>query len=489
MAFFLAIDLGTSSLKAALYDDSGHLHASSNESYPLSYPHSGWVEQSPEDWWHACCLACTRILAENKVVINAVCVSGQAPACVPVDRQGKPLRPAIIWMDRRAAPQADRFKQNPHLQKASAQGLNTFDSYFGGFKWLWFQENEPDLYRQTWKILQPNGYILHKLTGAVVTDAGHAGICTPFYSDSAGAWSETLCDLLQFDMEKLPDIQPFTSVIGQVSRSAFEETHIPAGTPVVAGAPDFLCSCLGAGVLDNQSAALMLGTAGNLMFPSAVKADHRMLNTRFVNDNLISTGGVLAGGAVSWFCNLVAVNDPNSLEEEAILVQPGSEGVVFLPYLVGQRSPIWDPDARGVFMGLNNRHTRAHLYRAVLEGVAFSFLQMKEIMAEQGTHLADVIVIDGGARSSLWRQILADSLGLPVRWRANNSGTALGCAYLANMGSGSVKNFTEISQWLEPTIDTLPNPNISDRYQQNYQVFSDLYPSLESHFKRLAERL
>ncbi len=489
MAFFLAIDLGTSSLKAALYDDSGYLHTASVESYPLSYPHTGWVEQSPQDWWRACCLACKRVLAENNVPIDAVCLSGQAPGCVPVNKQGEPLRPAIIWMDRRSAYQADRFKQNADLQQAAAQGLNTFDSYFGGFKWLWFQEKEPQLYRQTWKILQANGYIIHKLTGAAITDPGHAGICTPFYSDESGGWSETLCDMLQFDMGKLPDILPVTSVIGQVSRRAHDETHIPAGTPVIAGAPDFLCACLGAGVLDNQSAALMLGTAGNLMFPSASKIDHRMLNTRFVNGELISTGGVLAGGAVSWFCRLVNVNDPHILEEEASLVQPGSEGLLFLPYLLGERSPIWDPDARGVFIGLNSNHTRAHLYRAVLEGVAFSFLQMKEIMDEQGTRLVDVIAIDGGARSSLWRQILADTLQLPVRWRANNGGTALGCAFLAGIGSGTFDNFNQISRWLEPTVDIQPDENNAERYRLNYQAFLDLYSALKTQFKRLAERL
>ena len=486
MAFFLTIDLGTSSLKAALYNDSGYLLACSVESYLLSYPHTGWVEQSPEDWWNACCLACKRILAENKVTIRAVCVSGQAPACVPINLQGEPLRPAIIWMDRRSVSQADRFKLNQCLQQAAAQGLNTFDSYFGGFKWLWFQEYEPQLYRQTWKILQANGYLIHKLTGTVITDPGHAGICTPFFSDELGGWSETLCDMLQFDLDKLPDILPVTSVIGQVSRSSRDETLIPAGTPVIAGAPDFLCACLGAGVLDNQSAALMLGTAGNLMFPSAAKIDHRMLNTRFVNGDLISTGGVLAGGAISWFCKLVNVNDPRILEEEARQVQPGSEGLLFLPYLLGERSPIWDPNARGVFMGLNSSHTRAHLYRAVLEGVAFSFLQMKEIMAEQGICPADVIAIDGGARSSLWRQILADALQLPVRWRNNNAGTALGCAFLAGMGSGTFNDFSQILQWLEPTIDTLPDQNNAERYQLHYKAFLDLYAALKTQFKRLA---
>jgi len=482
VAVYLAIDLGTSSIKTALIDEGGQFITACTESYPVTYPQPGWAEQSPEDWWQACCRASKKTLSDNTQKVSAVCISGQAPACVPIDHYGNPIRPAIIWMDRRAAPQAEQVNQGVGNQLDALQELNTFDSYFGGFKWLWFKDNEPEMYHETWKILQPNGFLIHKLTGEAVTDPGHAGLCTPFFSNDMCDWSEQACETLRFDREKLPQIAPFTAIIDQVSKAAQVETGIPAGTPVVAGAPDFLCACLGAGTFDRDSAALMLGTAGNLMFPAAAKADHRMLNTHYMTGGLISTGGVLAGEAINWFCRLVSVNDPVTLEDEACKLQPDADRLVFLPYLVGERSPIWNPDARGGFFGLNSSHSRAHLYRAVLEGVAFSFLQMKNIMSEQGVLVDEVIAINGGARSALWRQILADILGVKLRWRAKSAGTALGCAFLAGMGTGRFHTFDEIRSWMEPTIDSLPDNTRHDHYLEKYSSFLNIYASVKDLF-------
>lgn len=486
MSVYLAIDVGTSSAKAALYEQNGKLLAIRSQEYPLHQPNTNWAEQNPDDWWQAVQDICTQLINENKrPSIRAVSVSGQTPSCIPINKKGQPLIPAILWLDRRATSQVEWLRQNLGEETARRIGGNTIDSFFGGPKWLWYVQEKSQLLAQTWKILQANGYIAFCLTGEITIDPSNAGLCSPCYDLSSNRWHQAICEMMEIDIEILPEIFRSSQIVGQVTSSASKKTGIPAGTPVVCGAGDFACACLGAGVTQPGQAAVMLGTAGNLLIPGIDRTDPRLLNTRHVTGAPLSLGGVMAGGVVSWFVNAFGGNSPDiydQLEEEARQTPPGADGLIFLPYLMGERSPIWDPDARGVFFGLNAKHQRAHLYRAVLEGVVFAFRQIKEIVTELGNPIDELMLINGGARSTLWRQIFADCLGIPNHWLPNSGGTILGGAYLAAHGCGDVKGFESIQDWLEPTRDSFPDKTNSDLYTNAYQTYKELYPRLKDCF-------
>ena len=491
MKTYLALDIGTSSTKACLYGEDGILLGSHSAGYELTYPRPGWAEQNPEDWWKAVKTVCHKALSQaDRSGLRSVCISGQAPLCVPVDRRGRTLRPAILWLDRRAASQVEQVRQALHDQPLDLVSGNTLDSYFGGLKWAWFAQNEPELYAQTWKILQANSYVLLRLTGEAAIDHSQAGLCSPCYHLTQRAWNVTVCERIGLDVEKLPQIGYAWEVVGQVTRQAAESSGIPVNTPVVYGGGDFACACLGAGVLQRGSAAMMLGTAGNLLVPAPERTDPRLFNTVHVTGETLSLGGVLAGGSVRWFLEMLGSGREDLLpvlEKEAVGLPPGAEGLLFLPYLLGERTPIWDPQARGAFLGLTTRHQRGHLYRAVLEGVALAYRQMAEIFTGMGSPIQEVIAINGGARSPLWRQIFADVLQVPVRWRPESGGTALGAAFLAALGVGDFHSTASLQAWLEPTVDTLPDPGSVAIYEGLYPIFSGLYGRLKDSFHALAQ--
>jgi xylulokinase len=489
MGIYLSIDIGSTSAKATLYRPDGTLVASRNVNYSIQYPHPGWAEQDPNIWWDATRQCCHQILENlNGQGIGAVSVSGQAPGCVPIDHHGKALRPAILWMDRRAAPQVELLRIQIGTDRAEKIGGNTLDSYFGGLKWAWFQQNEPHLYDKTWKLLQANNYVNYRLTGEISTDPSQAGLCSPCFNLRDRRWDPSICDLMGLNLDKLPPILPSKETLGQVTAAASIETGLPVGIPVISGGGDFACACLGAGVVQQRSAAMMLGTSGNLLVPAPLKTDPRLLNTIHVTGETLSLGAVMAGGAVGWFKTMLGIDQPDLfslLDAEASRTPPGAEGLVFLPYLMGERTPIWDPYARGVFIGLSTLHTRAHLYRAVLEGVAYAFRQMMEIISDTGAPIEEIIAINGGARSPLWRQIFADILGVPIRWRPTSGGTSLGAAFLAAQSRDNSLSMTDLSSWLEPTQDTFPNTNSLHSYQSQYEIFCSLYSRLKDLFPKL----
>jgi xylulokinase len=489
MGIYLSIDIGSTSAKAMLYRPDGTVVASQSVDYPIQYPHPGWAEQDPNNWWNATRQCCQQILGNiSKEEICVVAVSGQTPGCVPIDRQGKPLRPAILWMDRRATPQVELLRSQLGTDIAEKISGNTLDSYFGGLKWAWFRQNEPHLYDNTWKILQANNYVSYRLTDEISIDPSQAGLCSPCFNLGKRQWDSTICDLMGLDLEKLPHIFPSQEIIGQVTTAASLETGLPVGIPVICGGGDFACACLGAGVVQRGSAAMMLGTAGNLLVPAPLKTDPRLLNTIHVTGETLSLGGVMAGGAVNWFKTMLGIDKPdlfNLLDMEASQTPPGAEGLVFLPYLMGERTPIWDPYARGVFIGLSTSHTRGHLYRAVLEGVAYAFRQMMEIISNTDAPIKEIIAINGGARSPLWRQIFADVLGVPIRWRPTSGGTSLGSAFLAAQSAIGNLSINDLSSWLEPTQDTFPNLNSIYSYQPQYEIYCSLYSRLRDFFPKL----
>jgi xylulokinase len=289
------------------------------------------------------------------------------------------------------------------------------------------------------------------------------------------------------DTDRLPELKSADQLVGEVTDQAARMSSIPAGTPVTVGGGDFAFSCLGAGVFEPGAAAVMLGTAGNLLIPDPAVIDPRLINTVHVTKGMLSLGGVMAGGAVTWFKDLLRWqgNDFYTfMQAEAQDTPPGAEGLIFLPYLMGERTPIWDSQARGVFFGLSHTHQRSHLYRAVLEGVAYAFRGMLEIVCESGTQIEKITLTDGGAQSDLWRQIFADVLGRPVFWQPNSGGTGLGAAITAALACGELSNLDAVKNWFETTVAIYPNLENAAGYERNFHVFQKLYPRTQDLYIR-----
>ncbi len=361
MNAYLSIDIGTSAAKVSAYDADGSLLVSRSASYVIEALQAGWAEQDPDEWWRAVCSLTPQVMAAiSGHRLAAISVCGQAPLCTPVDAHGRPLRKAILWLDRRATQQVDWLVEHVGEERCLRIGANRLDSYFGGLKWLWYRQNEPELFSRTWKIMQANGFVSWKLTGASAIDPTQAGLCSPCFDMATGQWDAAICETMGIPLTILPEIRPSQAVIGNVHAEAALASGLPLGTPVVCGAGDYACACLGAGVVRQGSAALMLGTAGNLLMPGASSPDSRLLHTQDAAGSPLTLGGVLAGGNLSWFAALfedlsggIAPDFFAGADDAAALVPAGSDGLLYLPYLMGERTPIWDPDARGAFVGLH----------------------------------------------------------------------------------------------------------------------------------------
>lgn len=491
MQAYLVVDIGTSSTKVTSFSTSGQQLASLGARYEVSMPQPGWAEQDPEIWWQAVCRLCNELTAAHPdVEVLALVTSGQAPSCVPIDLDGKPLRPAVLWLDRRSTGQVDWLRERLGEERAYAISGNRLDSYFGGLKWLWFRQNEPELFRRTWKILQANSFITYKLTGQAVIDPSQAGLCSPCFDIAQRVWSPEVLRILDIPLEKLPDILPSAAVVGDLTPEAARLTGLKAGLPVVCGGGDFACSCLGAGVTQAGSAAMMLGTAGNLLVPDPPRGDARLLNTVHLTGQNLSLGGVMAGGATQWFTgNVLGLEGSDfyaRLESEAAQTPPGADGLIFLPYLMGERTPIWDAQARGVMLGLTSRHTHAHLYRAIMEGVAYAYRQMADVLRASGSRLDYAVAMDGGANSALWRQIFSDILNLPVHWRGGSGGTGLGTAFLAAVAIGVEPHFNAVEKWLGPSQISQPRVENHTIYERLFDIYASLYPRLADDFHVLS---
>jgi D-xylulose kinase len=491
----LGSDVGTSSTKTTLYDLSGHALATAMMEYQVSYPKPLWAESNPDDWWNAVKTTIAEVVKASKIDprdIEGVSVSGLAPECVPVDLGGRPLRPAILWLDRRSVPECEWIASHIGLEKLQRVGGNTLDSYFAGAKWLWFKKNEPHLYEKTWKILQGHSYPILKLTGETVTDYSYGGLCFPNFDMARKRWSDEICEAMEISQDKLPTLHPSHEVIGEVSAGAAAETGLAKGTQVVTGGGDFACSTLGAGVIRPGEACQMLGTAGNFLIPTGERSslDMRLINSVHVTGDYLSLGGPLAGGLLHWFRDEI-IGSPSvsyaALDKQAESVARGSNGLIALPYFMGDRTPYWDPYAKGVYFGITSYHTRFHLYRALLEAVAYAYRTILEIAAENGIRILEVVSVNGGAKSRLWRQIFADVLGVPILYVAQSGGAPMGDAILAAVGTKNLRDFASAKSWIEVSERTEPNEQASREYLRYYAIYRDLYDHLKGDYRRLQD--
>jgi xylulokinase len=423
MARLLGIDVGTTGVRAGVFDEQGSLLAEASEACPHSAPAVGRAEADADGWWAAVRGVCARVGAQESLErVDAVAITGQAPTAVLVDGAGHPLRPAILWLDVRADAEARALEASLGPGRAEVLGGNRMHAYYLGPKLAWLRANEAAILDRAALVLQSHAFIALRLTDEAACDASTAMLCSPLFDARAGRWSDEGARAVGVATSVLPRIVRAHDVLGSVTREA--------------------AAALGAGVVDEGHACLMLGTAGNLLMPTdAPRFDPRLINSHHVGcDRWLGLGGTLCGAALEWFRRVFAPGVPwETLEAEAQAIEP-ADGLIALPYLQGERTPVWDESARGCFFGLDLAQGRGHLYRAMLEGIALGFRHCMAVAEEHGVRFAEVVAANGAGRSALLRQTLANALGVPLTWSREGGGTLSGAAMLAGLGAGVLES-------------------------------------------------
>lgn len=489
-SYLLGVDIGTSSCKVALFEDTGRLAAQALREYPVRYPHPGWAEQDPEDWWHAVATAIQAVLAESDVdpdQIAGIGVDGQSWSAIAVDREGRVLAPTPIWTDTRARAECEALRREVPEAELFALCGNPLQPSYTLPKILWYKNHLPQVYRQAAHILQSNSFLVYRLTGAVTQDLSQGyGLCC--FNMRSGQWDMAMARRLGIRPELLPEIYPCHQVVGGVHAEAARLTGLCEGTPVVAGGLDAACGTLGAGVISPGQTQEQGGQAGGMsLCMDGYAADPRLILGFHVvpGRRLLQGGSTGGGGALKWLretvCPELSFAEMSGLAET---VPPGSGGVVFLPYMNGERSPIWNPNAKGVFFGLSYAHTRAHMIRAVMEGVAYSLRHNLETAEEAGGYVGTLRAMGGSANSLVWTQLKADVTGKPMEVPASDAATTFGAAVLAGVGTGVYSSFEEaVSRCVTITRTHRPDGERKAAYDKGYASYRELYERLEPMMK------
>jgi xylulokinase len=497
--YILAHDLGTTGNKATLFDTAGRAVASAFESYETAYPRANWAEQDAADWRRAVFEGTRRLLAKAAVppgAVAAVSFSGHMQGALLVDRDGAPLRPHILWADQRATAQADQIRDVCGEEAIYRLTGHRASAAYTAARVLWVKDNQPDIYRRAYKVLQSKDYAAYVLTGVFATDHSDASGTQVF--DLVGRrWATDVLGALGLSPDLFPDAYPSSTVVGRVTAEAAAATGLLSGTPVVIGGGDGACATVGAGSVQEgdtytyigSSAWIALTTAQPILDPQRRTFTYAHL----VPDRYFPVGTMQAGGgSYDWLERVLRGDDAGTpiyqaMDAQAATVPIGARGLLFLPYLLGERSPYWNPLARGAFVGLAMPHGRAELARAVLEGVALNMRLILDALRGQGVQIEAMRLIGGGAKSATWRQILADTYELPILLpKLAAEATALGAAIAGGVGVGLFSDFSVAHQLIPTQAAEQPNPDSIRRYSALYPLFQQAYTVLEPIFEQLA---
>jgi xylulokinase len=489
MAYYLGIDVSTTGVKALLIDGQGGVIETATTDLPLSTPRPLWSEQNPADWWDGAIKSIQQVIAKSGISgndIEAIGLTGQMHGLTLLDEAGQVLRPAILWNDQRTGAQCDEIRERLGKRRLVEITGNDALTGFTAPKILWVREHEPDVYAKVRHILLPKDYVRFKLTGDYAVDkADGAGML--LMDVKRRDWSGEVLEALDIPAAWLPRAYEGPEVTGHISDEAAQLTGLKAGTPVVGGGGDQAAQAVGVGAVAPGIIALTLGTSGVVFASSAepfIEPEGRLHAFCHSVPNRWHMMGVMlsAAGSLRWYRDTMAAGvDFDALVKPAADIPAGSEGLLFLPYLTGERTPHPDPLARGAFVGLTIRHSQPHLTRAVLEGVAFGLRDSFELMKSAGlTEIKQVRASGGGARSLLWRQILADVLGVELVTVNTTEGAAYGAALLAAVGAGVWPDVdTACTSCVKVTGSTAPQPEVVAQYEPVYQQYRALYPALK----------
>ncbi len=487
-ATVLAFDIGTSSIKASVFDGEGAILCSASHAYPTRYGDDGRAEQDPEDWWRGLCVLTQALREKHLAHLRAVAVigvGGHMLSCVPVDARGQALHPCLIHADARAYRQCLQIAEAVGEERIYRMSGNRLDPRAALCKLKWFQEREPEVYLRAERFLHCKDFVVARLTGDVDTtdfsDSAHSAM-----SDVNGrCYDKDLYRALGLDMDKLPTLRRGTDVAGRLTSQAAVQLGLCAGIPVIAGAGDGPSATLGVGAVQPGDAYLCLGTTawiGMLANEPCLDAGRRIFSIPMADGERLSIIGTMqtACAALNWAMHLLGVEDPAEADSLAKRAMPGSEGMLFLPYLEGERSPIFDHQARGVFFGLSSTHDRAHMLRATLEGVGFALRSILDAFRDHAD-IRRLRIIGGGAKSVLWREILTDQFGLPIDVPNISAGdvTAAGIAMAAGLAVGLFSAPEEAARRVRVVESVYPNQERQSIYADTYRTFSQLYPRLK----------
>lgn len=502
-SLLLGIDAGTSSVKAVLLDLSGNVCAVGQAEYPLHHLRPTWVEQDPEDWWQATCKAVRETLAKvphGPERVLGLAVSSQAPTLLALDSSAQPLRPAMIWMDRRAEAEAVNLTELLGAREIHRITGNRPDAFYVAARLLWLRNHEPEVLKRTWKFVQVNGYINYRLSGRLTMDPAHA-VLLQLRDYTTGEWSQAICSACGVDPAQFPEVMEAHHVQGEVTAEAARATGLRAGTPVMAGIVDSAAAALEAGVTEPGIAVEMTGTSTVVVIPNdrgvtepaLIAMPHALPGIDLLLGAMVSSGGCLR-----WFRDQFGQAGDRAAYEsrpdaydlltgQAAGIEPGSGGVIFLPYMMGERSPLWHTNARGVFFGLSLATPKAAMIRAILEGAAFALRHNVEVAARAGAEIREMRSVGGCSRSDLWNQIKADVLGMPLLLPRAAVGSPFGSAILAGMGTGV---FPDVQKYLSEMVHLdrrfEPSQANHEKYTQIYRVYRDIYEHLKRDFDHAA---
>lgn len=488
--YLMGVDLGTSGAKTVIVDAQGSLLAACLSEYAIDAPHPGWAEENPETWHRAVLETMRAALQQADLTgesIAAIGLAGQMHTTVCLDEHRQPLRPAIIWADQRSKEQVERVYRQLGAERLAAWTGNPLATGFMLASWLWLQDNEPEICRATKTLLLPKDYLRCRLTGEIGSEPSDAA-STLLFDPARRAWSAPLLDALRIDPGLLPPIHASAEVAGGLLPAAAEASGLRPGTPVVFGGSDQALQALAQGVISPGLVSCTIGTGGQLFASTLTPRPDPDLRLHLFCHALpdvwhLEAATLCAGLSLKWLRDSIFTGqDYSALADAAAAVPPGAEGLFFLPYLAGERTPVMDPQARGAFVGLTLRHDRRYMVRAVMEGVVFALRQGLELMAGLGVPLERILASGGATRHPLWLQLQADIFNRPVYPSQTQEATARGAALLAGIGAGLYADAQDACQRTVRFSEqpALPNPEVTPIYQQAYQSYCRLYPALKT---------
>ena len=491
MNLYIGIDLGTSSVKLMLVDGDGKIKKTVTKEYPVSYPRSGWSEQNAEDWWEAICEAGPELLCGfDGTAVKGIGVAGQMHGLVILDKEDRVIRPTILWNDGRTHKETAYLNEVIGKEKLFEYTGNIAFAGFTAPKIMWIRENEPENFANISKIMLPKDYINYLLTGNYCTD----------YSDAAGmllldvknkCWSKEMLDICGISECQMPKLYESYEVVGTINEVLAEKFGINQNAVLVAGAGDNAAAAIGTGTVGNEKCNISLGTSGTIFVSSdSFSGDEKQAIHSFchADGGYHLMGCILSAASCNkWFCDeVLETTDYKTMEASIAREQLGNNEVFFLPYLMGERSPINDTNATGMFIGLRPNTTRANMYQAVLEGVAFAIKDNLEVINQFGIDVKSSCLCGGGAKSRLWREILANVLDIELNVPVTEQGPGYGSAILAMVGAGEFENVKFATDKFFEIKETIkPNKELSEFYADRYERHRKIYPTVKELYKEI----